>query len=139
MHKAGIRTFIAEGENEREIAAFEPYLKPKRLYDVVQMDIRTGGLVDNIVLARLAESAGAISVPHNWGSQIGCFMGLHLSKAVRAVSAAEDDRSTCDVVIAEGYEFRDGTYSVPDKPGLSLRIDEPLYKMKCRAHEVVIA
>jgi L-alanine-DL-glutamate epimerase-like enolase superfamily enzyme len=139
MHKAGIRTLIAEGENERDIAAFKPYLQSSRLYDVVQMDIRTGGLVDNIALARIAEAAGAMSVPHNWGSQIGCFMGLHLSKAVRAVSAAENDRSSCDVVIAEGYEFRDGTYSVPDKPGLSLRVDESLYKMKCKAEEVVIA
>ena len=139
MEKAGIRTLIAEGENEREIAAFEPYLKPKRLYDVVQMDIRTGGLVDNMKLAQVAESAGAFSVPHNWGSQVGLFMGLHLAKAVKAVTAAEDDRSQCDVLIANGYEFRDGTWSVPDSPGLSLRIDEQLYNLKCKPAEVVIS
>ena len=38
--------------------------------------------------------------------------------------AAEDDRSTCDVLIPEGYEFRGGSYSVPDNPGLSVRVDE---------------
>ncbi|MBC8167692.1 MAG: hypothetical protein H7Y20_17715 [Bryobacteraceae bacterium] len=138
MTKAGIKSLIAEGENEREIAAFLPYLKPRRLYDVVQMDIRTGGFVDNIALARVAEEAGAVSVPHNWGAQVGCYMGLHLAKAVRAVAAAEDDRSVCDVIVADGYTFRDGSYSVSDKPGLSLQIDRKLYDLKCKAGETVI-
>jgi L-alanine-DL-glutamate epimerase-like enolase superfamily enzyme len=139
MAKANIRTLIAEGENEREIAAFAPYLRPRRLYDVVQMDIRTGGFIDNAELARLAAEAGAVCVPHNWGSQVGCYMGLHLSKALRAVPAAEDDRSTCDVFIADGYDFKDGYYSVPDKPGMSLHIDEKLYGMKCKQAEVVVS
>jgi L-alanine-DL-glutamate epimerase-like enolase superfamily enzyme len=139
LQKAGIRTQIAEGENESEVAAFLPYLKPKRLYDVVQMDIRRGGFVDNAELARVAAEAGAQCVPHNWGSQIGCFMGLHLARAVRNVPAAEDDRSSCDVVIAEGYRFRDGYYTVPDTPGLSLSIDMKLYDMKCAKAEVLVS
>ncbi|MGH9632349.1 MAG: enolase C-terminal domain-like protein, partial [Bryobacteraceae bacterium] len=138
MAKAGMKTLIAEGENEREIAAFLPYLKPRRLYDVVQMDIRTGGFLDNMALARIAQEAGAVSVPHNWGAQIGGFMGLHLAKAVRAVTAAEDDRSTCDVVIAEGYDFRDGYYSVSEKPGMALRVDEKLYNLKCKPVETMV-
>jgi L-alanine-DL-glutamate epimerase-like enolase superfamily enzyme len=139
MANARIKSLIAEGENEREIAAFLPYLKPRRLYDVVQMDIRTGGFIDNMALARVAEEAGAVSVPHNWGAQIGCYMGVHLAKAVRAVAAAEDDRSICDVIIADGYVFRDGSYSVPEKPGLSLQIDQKIYDMKCKRAEVVVS
>jgi len=138
MEKSGIRTQIAEGENDTEISAFLPYLKPRRLYDVVQMDIRRGGFLDNLELARIAAEAGAESVPHNWGSQVGVFMGLHFSRAVKAAPAAEDDRSTCDVVIADGYEFRDGYYSVPDKPGLGLTVDKKLYEMKCAKAETVI-
>ena len=138
MQKAGIKGMIAEGESVRDIAAFEPYLKPRRLFDVLQMDIRTGGFIDNIAVARMAESVGATSVPHNWGSQIGGYMGLHLAKAIAAVPAAEDDRSTCDVIAAEGYEFRNGSYSVPNSPGLSLRVDEKTYQLKCKPAEVVI-
>ncbi|HBY60498.1 MAG TPA: hypothetical protein DEH78_11795 [Solibacterales bacterium] len=138
MENAGIRTEIAEGENETEIAAFLPYLKPKRLYDVVQMDIRRCGFVDNAELARVAAEAGAYSVPHNWGSQAGLFMGLQIAKAVKAVAAAEDDRSACDVLIAEGYQFKDGLYTVPDRPGLSLQVDEKLYALKCAAKETVV-
>jgi len=139
MEKAGIRTQIAEGENETEIGAFLPYLKPKRLYDVVQMDIRRGGFLDNAELARVAAQAGAECVPHNWGSQIGGLMGVHLSRAIKSVPAAEDDRSTCDVVIADGYTFKDGYYSLPDKPGLSLAIDRKLYEMKCAKAEVLLS
>jgi L-alanine-DL-glutamate epimerase-like enolase superfamily enzyme len=139
MEKAGIRSRIAEGENETEISAFLSYLKPRRLYDVVQMDIRRGGFVDNAELARVAAESGAQSVPHNWGSQVGGLMGLHLSRAVKAVPAAEDDRSTCDVVIPDGYEFRDGYYTVPDKPGLSLALDKKLYETKCSKSEVVLS
>lgn len=139
MEKAGIRTQIAEGENESEIDAFLPYLKPRRLYDVVQMDIRRGGFVDNAELARVAAEAGAQCVPHNWGSQVGGFMGLHLSRAVKSVPAAEDDRSSCDVIVADGYHFRDGYYTVPDTPGLSLSIDAKLYEMKCAKAEVLVS
>ena len=139
MEKAGLKPVIADGESVSDIAEFEPYLKPRRLFDVLQMDIRTGGLIDNIAVARMAESVGAVSIPHNWGSQIGGYLGLHLAKAVAAVPAAEDDRSTCDFVIAEGYQFRGGAYSVPDSPGLSLRIDEKAYQLKCKSSEVVFA
>jgi len=136
MEKAGLNILIAEGETEREIAAFEPYLKPRRLFDVVQLDIRTAGFLDNVALAHAAEAAGAVSVPHNWGSYVGGLMGLHLSKAVRAVVAAEDDRSRCDVVQAEGYEFKDGLIAVGNAPGLGLQVDEKLYEMKCKKAEV---
>jgi D-galactarolactone cycloisomerase len=138
MHQAGLKTLIADGENASNIALFRPYLEPRRLMDILQMDIRTGGLLDNLTLARMAETAGAVSIPHNWGSQIGGLMGLHLAKAVPNAIAAEDDRSTCDLIIAEGYEFQEGTYSVPEKPGLSIRVDEDVYKLKCKPSEIVI-
>lgn len=138
MHKAGMKTFIADGESVSDYNAFKPFLAPKRTVDILQMDIRRGGFLDNITVARMGEPAGAVSIPHNWGSQVGGLMGLHLAKAVSNVTAAEDDRSTCDLIIAEGYEFRDGTYSVPDKPGMSIRVDEEVYKLKCKESETVI-
>ena len=138
MAKAGNKTLIADGENVREPKEFEPYLKPRRLLDVLQMDIRTGGFLGNIEMARMGEAAGAASVPHNWGSQVGLYMGLHLAKAVRGVEAAEDDRSTCDVLQAEGYSFRDGHYTVSEAPGLGLRVDEEAYNAKYRGQQTVV-
>ena len=138
MEKAGMKTLIADGENLEDPSAFEPYLKPKRLIDALQMDIRRGGFLGNLEMARLGEPAGAISVPHNWASQIGGLMGLHLSKAVKSVTAAEDDRSTCDTIIADGYVFKSGSYTLPDTFGLGIRLSEAVYKEKYRSKEIVV-
>ena len=138
MQKAGIRTLIADGENVRQSSELTAYLEPKVLVDVLQMDIRTCGLLENAALARRAGPLGAVCIPHNWGSHVGGLMGLQLAKAMNAVPAAEDDRSTCDVLIAEGYDFRGGSYAVPDRPGLSIRVDEDVYRLKCKAAEVAV-
>jgi D-galactarolactone cycloisomerase len=138
MQKGGIKTLIADGENVRQSSELTAYIEPKVLVDVLQMDIRTCGLLENAALARRAGPVGAVCIPHNWGSEVGGLMGLHLSKAVKAVPAAEDDRSTCDALIAEGYEFRGGSYALPDKPGLSLRVNEDVYRLKCKAAEVTV-
>jgi D-galactarolactone cycloisomerase len=139
MEKAGMRTLIADGENFDQPAQFEPYLKPKRLMDMLQGDIRRFGFLDNLLVAGRAGPAGALVVPHNWGSQTGFLMGLQMAKAVKNIPGAEDDRSTCDVFRVEGYEFHDGTYSVPDKPGLSHRIDEAAYAKKCEGSQTVVS
>jgi D-galactarolactone cycloisomerase len=138
MTAAGMKTLIADGENLGDPEQFEAYLKPKRLMDVVQMDIRRGGFLASMELARMAEAAGGVSIPHNWASQIGGIMGLHLAKAVKGVPAAEDDRSTCDVLIADGYQFRNGQYTVPNDPGLGIRIDAKVYADKYMAAEIAI-
>jgi L-alanine-DL-glutamate epimerase-like enolase superfamily enzyme len=139
MKEAGINTPLAAGEHMSDIRAFEPYLKPARLMDVLQLDIRQGGFLDNARLAKMAEEAGAVTVPHNWASQIGIIMGVQLSRAVKAVPMAESDRSTCDVLITSEYKFENGTVVVPSKPGLAIGIDEDVYKTKCQPNEVVVA
>ncbi len=139
MAKAGLETLIADGESVREVEAFDPYLQPRRLVDVLQMDIRRGGFVAVREMARRARAAGAVCVPHNWGSQIGLLMGLHAAKAVENVTFAEDDRSTCDALIAEGYAFANGRYGVPDAPGLGIRVNEEVYRQKYRDQEIVVA
>ncbi len=139
MAQAGMKTLIADGESVGDPRQFEPYLKPKRLVDVLQMDIRRGGFLANLEVARIAKPAGAMAVPHNWASQVGFLMGLHLAKAIENVSAAEDDRSTCDAIIAEGYSFSKGFCTVSDAPGLGIRINQETYTRKYRAKEVVVA
>jgi D-galactarolactone cycloisomerase len=139
MEEAGIATLIADGEGYDGIHDFAPYLKPKRLMDVLQADIRRCGFVDQLPVNRAAEPAGAVLMPHNWGSHTGFLMALQIAKAVKNIPGAEDDRSTCDVFVPEGYEFRGGSYSVPNNPGLSHRVDESVYALKCQPHEVVVS
>ncbi len=139
LKKEGIELPIADGENLQAADQFTPYLQPERLMDVVQLDIRRGGFVDNIQLANMAGPAGVISLPHNWGSQVGVLMGLHMAKAMKSVTGAEDDRSTCDAVIAEGYEFKNGFYTVSNQPGLGIRVNDPVYREKYLANETVLS
>jgi D-galactarolactone cycloisomerase len=139
MEQAGIATLIADGEGYDGLSDFEPYLKSKRLMDVLQADIRRCGFLDQLPVNRAAEKAGAVVLPHNWGSHTGFLMALQIAKAMKNIPGAEDDRSTCDVFITEGYEFREGSYTVPDNPGLSYRIDESVYALKCQPKELVVA
>ncbi len=139
MKQAGMRTIVADGENFTEADSFDPYLKPRRLMDIVQLDIRRGGFIEALKIARKAEAAGAVSIPHNWGSQVGLFMGLHLAKAVKVVAGAEDDRSTCDAVIAKGYKYANGAYTTSDEPGLGITVNKDVYREKYQAGETVIS
>jgi D-galactarolactone cycloisomerase len=138
IERAGLKTLIAEGESMRQVSDFGPYLTPQRLIDVMQLDMRQGGFLDCLALARLGAPAGALSAPHNWSSQVGKLMGLQFCKAVPNVAGAEDDRSTCDAIVADGYEFRNGLYTLPDTPGLSIRVDEEVYRLKSKPSEVLL-
>lgn len=139
LQEANMPVRIADGENFRTPAEFDPYLTPRRLIDVLQLDIRQGGFLAGREVARKAREAGAVAIPHNWASQIGLCMGLHLAKACAAVVAAEDDRSTCDVLHLSGYRFRSGMYEVSSNPGLGIEIDEQSYRAKCKPREIVIS
>lgn len=138
MTKAGMNTLIADGENFRDPDEFDPYLKPRRLMDVLQLDIRNGGLLKCRDVGRMAKAAGVQAKPHNWASQIGVLTALHLAKACPGVSGVEDDRSTCDVIVPSGYTFRNGFYTVPDTPGLSFSVDEKTYQQKYKAKEIIL-
>ncbi len=137
MRQSGMKTYIADGEDMGSYVDLEPYMSP-RLIDVTQIDIRRAGFIGNREAAARGAKRGAWCVPHNWGSQIGGLMGLQLAKAVKPVIAAEDDRSRCDAIIADGYVFRDGHYRVPKTPGLGIRVDEKVYGEKYKGGEMVI-
>jgi len=139
LAEAKINTLIADGENLRHANDFEPYLNPRRLMDVLQLDTRSGGFLANREVARRGEAVGAVTIPHNWGSQIGHLMGLHLAKAVKAVPWAEDDRSTCDVIVPIGYSLGKGTQTVSNQPGLGIRIDAKVYEKQCKPTERTVS
>jgi D-galactarolactone cycloisomerase len=139
LAESKMTTLIADGENFRHAKDFEPFLHPRRLMDVLQLDIRAGGLIANREVARIGEAAGALAIPHNWASQIGHLMGLHLAKAMKGVPWAEDDRSHCDVIIPTGYSLGKGVQVVSNDPGLGIRIDAKIYERQCKPAERVVS
>lgn len=139
LAEAKMSTLIADGENFRHANEFEPYLQPRRLMDVLQLDTRSGGFIANREVARMGEAVGAVTIPHNWASQIGHLMGLHLAKAMKGVPWAEDDRSTCDVIVPTGYSLGKGMQMVSSEPGLGIRIDAKVYDRQCKPTERTIS
>ena len=138
MRDAGFNTPIADGENMRSAAEFKPYIQPDRLFDYMQLDIRTGGILDCREMSVMGEPHGAQAVPHNWGAQVGLLMSLHLAKTQTNVAGAEDDRSTCPALVVEGYEFKDGYYTVSNEPGLGVSVNEDFYEAPDYPQETAI-
>jgi L-alanine-DL-glutamate epimerase-like enolase superfamily enzyme len=138
MEQAGMKTLLADGEDMRTAEDLRPYLAPRRLIDLTQIDIRRAGFLGNREAAELSAAHGAVCVPHNWGSQIGGLMGLHLARSAPGVIAAEDDRSRCDAIVAEGYTFRDGYYQLGKMKGLGIRVNAKVYADRYQRREMVV-
>ena len=51
-------------------------------------------------------------------------MQLHVGRAVTSFYRVEHDPLATDVLIADGYDRKDGSSSVPAAPGFGLAVDE---------------
>jgi L-alanine-DL-glutamate epimerase-like enolase superfamily enzyme len=114
---------IGDGENFRHVEQVAPYIE-HRLFDVIQLDMRMMGLTEYLKLARLAEDYGLRIAPHNWGSQFGAYVIVHLGTAVPNLAAVEMDCLLVDALNVEPYEFREGHLYAPDLPGLGMYLNE---------------
>lgn len=122
MKDRGWATLLADGETQGDLAAFKPFLGAKAI-DVYQADMNRFGFEGILTEAAWAKAAGAVVAPHNWGSLVGYYMQLHVGRAVTNFYRAEHDPLSTAVLVADGYDRRDGTTSVPDAPGFGLGID----------------
>jgi L-rhamnonate dehydratase len=114
---------IADGENAKAPEDFTHWIQSKAV-DILQGDMNVFGFEDTLVEARMAEPAGIVIAPHNWGSLVGYYMQLHVGKAVKNFYRAEMDPMSSPALIAEGYGLKAGVATVPEAPGLGLKIDE---------------
>lgn len=119
----GWTTLLADGETQGDLDVFKPFLKAKAI-DVYQADMNRFGFEGILTEAAWAKEAGAVVAPHNWGSLVGYYMQLHVGRAVSNFYRAEHDPLSTNVLVAEGYERKDGTSSVPDTAGFGLSINE---------------
>lgn len=94
------------------------------VFDILQDDMNNFRFERTLAEFVLASQSGALIAPHNWGSLLGSYMQLHTGRGISNFYRAELDSLACDAIIADGYDIEDGSSSVPDAPGLGLRIDD---------------
>src|SRR5262245_20619514 len=123
IKESGWATLLADGETQSDLDVFKPFLKAKAI-DIYQADMNRFGFEGILTEAAWAREAGAVVAPHNWGSLVGYYMQLHVGRAVPNLYRAEHDPLSTDVLVAEGYDRKDGTSSVPTAPGFGLSIEE---------------
>jgi L-alanine-DL-glutamate epimerase-like enolase superfamily enzyme len=127
MAARGAETLLADGETQHDLAAYRPFVEARAI-DVLQGDMNAFGIEGILAEAAMAEPAGILVAPHNWGSLLGFYLQLHVGLAVPNFYRAEHDPLSNDLLIADGYQIKDGLCTVPDRPGFGLALDERRFK-----------
>lgn len=137
LQEVNADTPVADGESVRQMDDFRAFLDAG-LYRYIQPDMRTCGFSKVLYAADLAAPARVNVVPHNWMSELGKVACLHASKIRQNIPIVEDDRYHNLALDASGFEFRDGQWFVPDKPGWGVDLS-PNYEIFSRSGaEIVI-
>lgn len=127
--RAGVR--IAAGEGIREFSELHQYLDRGSL-DVYQPDVVwSTGILRGIQLAREVQARGHIYSPHTWGDGLVLLANLHVFAAVSHAPFVEYPTDP-PYWTPERRDFllpallqpgSDGSLSLPEEPGLGIRID----------------
>lgn len=131
IQERGWKTLVADGETQSELSAFKPFIESRSI-DVLQGDMNHFGFEGILTEAAWARPEGIQVAPHNWGSLIGFYMQLHVGRAIPNFYLAEHDPLSTELLIADGYEIKDGTCSVPATPGFGLALDEEKFRSQAR-------
>jgi L-alanine-DL-glutamate epimerase-like enolase superfamily enzyme len=124
MRAQGITIPLAGGENATSRAWCDQFWADCP-YDILQMDICRTGLMEYLEIAEFARDHNIKLAPHNFGSQLGIYESLQLGAVVPEYLYCECDDSEFDGYEASGYTLQDGSYALPDKPGLGLTTLDP--------------
>ena len=120
---------LAAGENEFGVQGFSELLRAGAV-GVVQPDAtRCGGITEALRIGRLAESFGALFVPHTWSDAIGIIVNATVVAAVPTGLAVEVDTSgnaLVDHLVRQPIRVDDGRSSLPDGPGLGFELNDEL-------------
>jgi L-alanine-DL-glutamate epimerase-like enolase superfamily enzyme len=127
------RVRIAGGEGNREFSELREYLQHGSL-DVYQADVVwSTGILRARQLAAEVQAAGAIYSPHTWGDGLVLLANLHVSAAVSPAPFIEFpfDPPTWTperrdfILPAPLVPDSSGYVTLPDAPGLGVKIDWP--------------
>lgn len=128
LRQAGLKTLIADGEtwkSPRDAVARQ--IIDSGAVDILQGDIRRFQIEGILEESRMALAArhGAKIAPHNWGSDIGFCMQIHLACAMPNFYLAEHDPATArdELLVKQGYSIKHGHCFDFDAPGFGIEVN----------------
>ena len=118
---------IATGECLTRRQSFLPWFE-RRALDIVQPDVtKSGGISEQIAIARMADAFGVKYVGHGWNTAVGLAADLQLASAMPATDLIEyiGGSPYVDDIVEGGWHLdSDGMVAVPDGPGLGISLDK---------------
>ncbi len=138
--KASTRTPIATGENLYLFEGFRPLLEQQALSIVCPDLQKAGGLNEARRIAEFADSYSVAIAPHNISSPIGTMASVHFCAATPNFLALEYHASDVpfweDLLEGTGRPLiKDGHISLPEEPGLGVRLNEEIARRYARPNE----
>lgn len=136
IQEKGLKTLIADGETRTRapLEFYDPFFEAG-VIDVIQHDMKGLGVTGWRRLADMAATHNVKCAPHNWGSLLGFFLSLQFAKTIPHFLYGEVATLTSDVIDTSGYGFTDGTFTVPEMPGLGLELNQDVYDAKYAGKE----
>lgn len=130
---------ICTGENLYGRHGFRRYIELQAC-DVVHIDIpKSGGLLESKKIADHADMYYIWSAAHNPASPVGTIASAHAASAMRTFRVHELAKYIDwwqDVVVHEGPMFKDGYYTIQDKPGYGVELNPDVVKAHLAPGEV---
>ncbi|WP_308588933.1 mandelate racemase/muconate lactonizing enzyme family protein [uncultured Oscillibacter sp.] len=116
---------LAGSENESSLYGFRE-LMDAGVYFVQPNVCRVGGPTNMRRIMTLIDLEERVFAPHSWSSIICMTANMHLMATTRRHYMLEYDINPSafrEDLIQEPYPFRDGCYTIPDRPGLGLALN----------------
>jgi galactonate dehydratase len=134
--RAATRLTIATGERAHTVEDIRPFLEQGSV-DVVQVDLtHFGGFLPMKRLAGWADAYYMLLAPHNVCGPVGTMANLHFAVATPNYKVLEHFNDFADSWVQDLVDAppridpADGCFTLPDRPGLGLKLD----RAACAAH-----
>jgi len=128
--KANTKIPIATGERLITIHGFRELIQ-KRAVDIIQPDpILTGGILETIKIATMADAYYVLVAPHNPFSPIATAVCVNVDACTPNFLIQEykpDDKPPRSEVVIEPVKFDRGWLQLPTKPGIGIELNEEAF------------
>lgn len=121
---------VAAGEQEYTRWQFRDLINVAKV-DILQPDlVKCAGITEAIKIAALASTYNKMLVPHQTQPTIGTAVNLHFTACFSQTERAqefnkgEEKTETLNRVFKNPLIFENGYFSVPERPGIGLELDE---------------